>query len=352
MREALRKLRPDRFEDIIAMVALYRPGPMDNIPTYINRKHGREEPDYLHPMLEPILQETYGVIIYQEQVMQIAQVWPATRSAKPTSCAAPWARRQGGDGEAGEPLRRRRGRERRRRGRRNTSSNGRQVRGLRLQQDPRRGLCAGRLPDRLYEGELPVEFLAASMTLDMGNTDKLDVPPEARELGITIVPPSVNARASNSLPTTARSSIRWRRSRTSARQAVEPIVAERAATAFHRLSRLRPRASIHALVNKRALESWPPPAPSMSSSSTARGLRQGRGHPGDRNAILERRDRGPERPIRAAAAAAVELRPRSLDPDGTAAAGIRGGRLLSLGPPARRLRGRSKARRPRPGRSS
>ena len=74
MRDALRKLKPDRFEDIIAIVALYRPGPMDNIDTYVNRKHGREEIESLHPMIEPILAETYGVIIYQEQVMQIAQV--------------------------------------------------------------------------------------------------------------------------------------------------------------------------------------------------------------------------------------------------------------------------------------
>src|SRR4249920_1059183 len=74
MRESLKRLKPDRFEDIIAMVALYRPGPMDNIPTYINRKHGEEPIDCLHPLLEPILKETYGVIIYQEQVIQIAQV--------------------------------------------------------------------------------------------------------------------------------------------------------------------------------------------------------------------------------------------------------------------------------------
>src|ERR1700730_11564091 len=74
MRDSLKRLKPDRIEDIIAMVALYRPGPMDNIPTYINRKHGEEKVDFLHPLLEPILKETYGVIIYQEQVMQIAQV--------------------------------------------------------------------------------------------------------------------------------------------------------------------------------------------------------------------------------------------------------------------------------------
>jgi DNA polymerase III subunit alpha len=73
MRDALRKLKPDCFEDIIAMVSLYRPGPMDNIPRYINVKHKVEEPAYLHPMLEPILEETNGVIIYQEQVMEIAK---------------------------------------------------------------------------------------------------------------------------------------------------------------------------------------------------------------------------------------------------------------------------------------
>ena len=73
MREVLKQMIPNKFEDIIALVALYRPGPMQNIPAYNNRKHGLEEPDYLHPKIESILKETYGVIIYQEQVMQIAQ---------------------------------------------------------------------------------------------------------------------------------------------------------------------------------------------------------------------------------------------------------------------------------------
>jgi DNA polymerase III subunit alpha len=73
MRDMLRKMRPDAFEDIIAIVALYRPGPMENIPTYIRRKHGEEKPDYLHPQLKSVLEETYGVIIYQEQVMEIAK---------------------------------------------------------------------------------------------------------------------------------------------------------------------------------------------------------------------------------------------------------------------------------------
>ena len=73
MREALMKMKPNHLEDIIALVALYRPGPMSNIPIYNDCKHGRQQPDYLHPLLEDILKPTYGVIIYQEQVMQIAQ---------------------------------------------------------------------------------------------------------------------------------------------------------------------------------------------------------------------------------------------------------------------------------------
>ncbi|MEJ5233993.1 MAG: DNA polymerase III subunit alpha [Geminicoccaceae bacterium] len=73
MRDALRKLKPDRFEDIVAMNALYRPGPMSNIPRYIAVKHGQEAPDYMHPLLEPILAETNGVIVYQEQVMELAK---------------------------------------------------------------------------------------------------------------------------------------------------------------------------------------------------------------------------------------------------------------------------------------
>jgi DNA polymerase-3 subunit alpha len=73
MRDVLMKLRPDRFEDIIAVVALYRPGPMDNIPSFINRKHGLERVEVLHPLLKSMLEETYGIMIYQEQVMEAAQ---------------------------------------------------------------------------------------------------------------------------------------------------------------------------------------------------------------------------------------------------------------------------------------
>ena len=74
MRSVLRQMRCDKIEDIIALISLYRPGPMDNIPTYIRRKHGEEKIEYPHPLLASVLQETYGVIVYQEQVMEIAKI--------------------------------------------------------------------------------------------------------------------------------------------------------------------------------------------------------------------------------------------------------------------------------------
>ncbi len=73
MREAIKQMKPNKFDDIIALVALYRPGPMNNIPVYNECKNNKKEPDYIHPILKEILKPTYGIIIYQEQVMQIAQ---------------------------------------------------------------------------------------------------------------------------------------------------------------------------------------------------------------------------------------------------------------------------------------
>src|SRR5437016_3931050 len=73
IRRYLKDLRPDRIEDVMAMVALFRPGPMANIPSYIRRKHGQEPVTYLHPLLEPVLKDTYGVMVYQEDIMTVAQ---------------------------------------------------------------------------------------------------------------------------------------------------------------------------------------------------------------------------------------------------------------------------------------
>ena len=203
MREALRKLKPDRFEDIIAMVSLYRPGPMDNIDPFINRKYGREEPDYLHPLIEPILKETYGVIIYQEQVMQIAQELSGYSL-----------------GEA-DLLRR---------------AMGKKIKAEMDKQKERfvsgavaRGVEQARA-DYIFElvakfagygfnkshaaayallayqtaylkANHAVAFLAASMSLDSGNTDKLNIfAQEARRCGVRLDPPCVNAAGAEFLP--------------------------------------------------------------------------------------------------------------------------------------------------------
>src|SRR5579863_3263829 len=195
MRRALVDMRPDRFEDIIALVALYRPGPMANIPTYCARKHGDEEPEYLHPILEPILKETFGVIIYQEQVMQIAQVMAGYSL---------------GDADL---LRRAMGKK------------------IRAEMEKQRAVfVAGAVKNNVPKGQAdtifellakfadygfnkshaaayalvsyhtaymkahyPVEFLAASMTLELNNTDKLsEFRAEAVRLGIKVEAPNIN----------------------------------------------------------------------------------------------------------------------------------------------------------------
>ena len=73
MRRYMKDIKPTQLEDLIALVALFRPGPMENIPSFIKRKHGQEKITYLHPKLEPILGTTYGIGVYQEQMMQIAR---------------------------------------------------------------------------------------------------------------------------------------------------------------------------------------------------------------------------------------------------------------------------------------
>jgi hypothetical protein len=153
MKDLLKKLKPDRFEDVIALVALYRPGPMDLIPDFIERKHGRQKVVYPDPRLEPILGPTYGIMVYQEQVMQIAQVLGGYSLGGATCCAARWARRspRRWPSSARSSRRARRRTASRAQGRRDLRPDG-EVRRLRLQQVARRGLRGARLPDRVHEG--------------------------------------------------------------------------------------------------------------------------------------------------------------------------------------------------------
>lgn len=195
MRQVLKGLKPNQFEDIIAVVALYRPGPMDMIPTYINRKHGLEEPDYLHPWLEPILKETYGVMIYQEQVMQIAQVLAGYSLG-----GADLLRRAMGK-KIAEEMEAQRG----------IFIKGAEEKGV----EPE---LSGDIFDRVQKfasygfnkshaaayalvsyhtaylkANYPVEFMAAIMSLDQNNTDKLAFfKKELQAMDIPLLPPDVN----------------------------------------------------------------------------------------------------------------------------------------------------------------
>ena len=195
MRKALVEMKADRIEDLIALVALYRPGPMDNIPTYCRRKLGLEAAQYLHPKLEPYLSETHGIIVYQEQVMQVAQALSGYSL-----------------GEA-DLLRRAMGKK------------------IKAEMDAQRdrfvqGAVKNELSQELaseifdllakfadygfnkshaaayaviayqtayLKANYPVEFMAASMTLDMDNTDKLsEFRRDAERMGLAVEPPSIN----------------------------------------------------------------------------------------------------------------------------------------------------------------
>jgi len=257
MRRALLDMRPDRFEDVIALVALYRPGPMANIPTYCARKHGMEQPDYIHPKLEPILKETFGVIIYQEQVMQAAQIL-----AGYTLGQADLLRRA-----MGKKIRKEM------QAQRKDFVAGAVERGVERHQADAIFDLLERFAEYGFnkshaaayalvayqtaymKANHPVEFLAASMTLDMGNTDKLaEFKAEAERLGIRVEPPSIN-RSGVAFDVDGNTIIYALAAlKGVGRQAVEAIIAARGERRFADLAdfadRVNPRA-----VNKRVLES-------------------------------------------------------------------------------------------------
>ena len=238
VRDMLKKLRPDRFEDIIAVVSLYRPGPMENIPRYIAVKHGEEKPDYLHPALEEILKETHGIMIYQEQVMQIAQVL-----AGYTLGGADLLRRAMGKKIQSEMD-----------AQRKTFVEGAVARGVAPgkaeqifdQMAKFAGYGFNKSHAAAYalvayqtaylKANYPVEFLAASMTLDLGNTDKLNhFRQELGRLGIALLPPDINssevAFSVETDPKTGKPAIRYALAAVKGvgEQAMSELVAERAA---------------------------------------------------------------------------------------------------------------------------
>ena len=195
MRDTLRQLRPTSLEEVTALISLYRPGPMDSIPQYVDCKMGRRPVDVFHPLLKPVLADTFGVIVYQEQVMQIAQIMAGYSL-----------------GEA-DLLRRAMGKKKKEEmdQQRVRFNSGASERGV-----------AAELAETLFDlmakfsgygfnkshaapyaliayqtawlkANCPVEFYAASMSLDLSNTDKLAVfYQDAKRFGVTICPPDIN----------------------------------------------------------------------------------------------------------------------------------------------------------------
>ncbi len=195
MRDSLRVLKPDTIEDLVAMVALYRPGPMDNIPRFIKCKHGQEEPDYLHPKLEGILRETYGIIVYQEQVMQIAQVLAGYSLGE-----ADLLRRAMGKKDKAQMA-----------AQKERFIEGAKERGVEAARasyifdlvekfagygfNKSHAVAYGLVAYQTawLKANHPVEFLAASMSFDRHNTDKLTVfRQELARMKVSLLPPDVN----------------------------------------------------------------------------------------------------------------------------------------------------------------
>ena len=195
MRDVLKKMRPDRFEDIIALVALYRPGPMANIPNYIARKHGKEKVDFMHEKLEPVLQETYGIMIYQEQVQQAAQ-----QLAGYTLGGADLLRRAMGKKIKSEMDAQREvfveGAVRQGVSSEKAASIFETISafaGYGFNKSHAAAYALIAYQTAFLKANFPVEFMAASMTFDMGNTDKLGIfRQELKSLDIEVLPPDIN----------------------------------------------------------------------------------------------------------------------------------------------------------------
>ncbi len=195
MRDLLRKMKPDHINDLVALVALYRPGPMDSIPKYIACKNGREAPDYLHPALEPILKETFGVMTYQEDVMRIARelagysmgqadlLRRAMGKKIPAEMATHHELFLKGAGVKGilpsvaEQI----------------FEQAAKFAGYGFNKGHAAAYAQVAYQTAYLKANYPVEFLAASMTLDIGSTDRLNVfRQEAQRLGVKVLPPDIN----------------------------------------------------------------------------------------------------------------------------------------------------------------
>ncbi|GGA20858.1 DNA polymerase III subunit alpha [Dyella nitratireducens] len=196
MQRMLKDAKPDRFEDIIALVALYRPGPMDLIPSFVARKHGREDVIYPDPRVEPILKETYGIMVYQEQVMQMAQIVggyslggadllrramgkkKVEEMAKERAKFREGAAKDGLSGEKADAI----------------FDDMEKFAGYGFNKSHAAAYAVVSYQTAWLKAHYPAEFMAATISSDMDNTDKVVIfLDESRAIGLKVLPPDVNA---------------------------------------------------------------------------------------------------------------------------------------------------------------
>ncbi|MCZ8318014.1 MAG: DNA polymerase III subunit alpha [Lysobacteraceae bacterium] len=207
MRNLLREARPDRFEDLIALVSLFRPGPMDLIPTFNARKHGKEAVEYPDPRVEPVLKETYGIMVYQEQVMQMAQVLGGYSLG-----GADLLRRAMGKKKPEEMAKHRA------MFREGAAKNGideakadavfdlmEKFAGYGFNKSHAAAYALVSYQTAWLKTHHPAEFMAAVLSSDMDNTDKVvNFLEETRAMQLTVLPPKANASATMFEATDAR----------------------------------------------------------------------------------------------------------------------------------------------------
>ncbi len=201
MKRYLKELKPTEFEDIIAMVALYRPGPMDWIPDYIGGKHGKKKIAYLHKSLEPILKTTYGIAIYQEQILQIAQVFAGFSLGEADLLRRAIGKKIASELEA-----------QREKFIQGAIKNGysenlaitifekvvEPFAGYGFNKSHAAGYAVIAYETAYLKAHYPTEFMTALMSADGGNTDRVVIEiGECEEMGIQVLPPDVNESRSN-----------------------------------------------------------------------------------------------------------------------------------------------------------
>jgi DNA polymerase-3 subunit alpha len=258
MRDALRGLKPERLEDVIAIVSLYRPGPMDLIPDFIARKHGRARIAYEHPAMEKFTRETYGIMVYQEQIMQIA-----SEMAGFTMGEADLLRRAMGKKDRELMAQQREKFIERCLERKVPKAKAERVwdlmapfAGYAFNKSHAAAYAVVAYQTAYFKANYPVEFMAALLTSEMGDTDKIvKYVEECRAMGIPIQPPDVNVSAVQF--SVAGDTIRFGLAaiKNVGESAIEAILASRAAQGpFRSLTDFCSRVDLR-LVNRRVLES-------------------------------------------------------------------------------------------------